>query len=364
MTIITSNTQKNQLRAFLIVVVMASSLFLVTSLINPIGQISQQQQQYVFAQKNIAALPSYNKTSTNNTTFPQIHNYTSSPPAPVNSWIIESKNGLVIIDTQRQFSEAKKFLKEVENINKPILGVIFTHHHPDHVNGAAALLNGTTNVPIYATQSTFNILKNDTGGYIALSKQLLPSNEYSNQVVLPNMIVKSGENITVDGITYHFEDLGIGEADDMMVIYLPLQKIMFTGDIVNNHMHPFFAGAVSPESPSHISEWIKQIEYLLQKYPEAKTLFPGHGQSGVAKTLLDEQLNYLNTFRSLVKQQMQLAPKVGGGERAVAGITEEGKALIKSELQRLYPSYSPVATLPNMLDYNIDAVAKEISQEK
>jgi glyoxylase-like metal-dependent hydrolase (beta-lactamase superfamily II) len=357
MTTIPSNAQKNQLRMFLVVVVIiVSSLLLVTYVVNPIGRISQQQ--YVFAQKN-AALSIYNGTSINNTTFPLIHNYASSPPAPVNSWIIESKNGLVVVDTQRQFSEAKKLLKEVENINKPILGVIFTHHHPDHINGAAALLNGTANVPIYATQSTFNILKNDTGGYIALSKQLLPPNEYSNQVVLPNRIVKSGENITIDGITYHFEDLGIGEADDMMVIYLPSQKMIFTGDIVNAHMHPSFAGAVSLQSPSHISEWIKQIKYIIQKYPEAKTLFPGHGQSGVAKTLLNEQLNYLDTFRSLVKQQMQLTAKVGEG--AVASITERGKVLIKNELQRLYPGYNPVATLPNMIDYNIDAIAKEIS---
>jgi glyoxylase-like metal-dependent hydrolase (beta-lactamase superfamily II) len=352
-------TQKNQLRMFLVVVT-ASSLFIVTSLINPIGQISEQQ--YVFAQKNTVLLTE-NKTSATNTTFPRIHNYASLPPAPVNSWIIESNNGVVVVDTQRQFSEAKNVLKEIENINKPILGVSFTHPHPDHINGAAALLNGITNVPIYSTQSAFNVLKNDTGGYIALSKQLLPHNEYSKQVVLPNRIISSGENITIDGITYHFDDLGIGEADDMMVIYLPLQKLIFTGDIVNNHMHPFFAGAISPESRSHISEWVKQIEYLQQKYPDAKILFPGHGPSGVAKTLLDEQLNYLNTFRSLVRQQMQLAPKVGG-EIAVANITEQGRALIKSELQKLYPGYDPVATLPNMLDYNIDALAKEISQEK
>jgi glyoxylase-like metal-dependent hydrolase (beta-lactamase superfamily II) len=204
-------------------------------------------------------------------------------------------------------------------------------------------------------------LKNDTGGYFALSKQLLPGNDYSKQEVLPNRIVSSGENITIDEIIYHFEDLGIGEAGDMTLIYLPSQKLLFIGDIVNNHMHPFFAGAISPENPSHISEWIKQIEYLQQKYPDAKILFPGHGPSGVAKTLLDEQLNYLNTFRSLVKQQMQLAPAVER-ERAVANISEEGKASIKSQLQRLYPGYDPVATLPNMLDYNIDALAKEIRE--
>jgi glyoxylase-like metal-dependent hydrolase (beta-lactamase superfamily II) len=345
-----------------LVIVAASSLFIVTSLINPIGQISQQQ--YVFAQKNTALL-TVNKTSADNTTFPRIHNYASLPPAPVNSWIIESKNGVVVVDTQRQFSEAKNVLKVVENINKPILGVIFTHPHPDHINGAAALLNGTINVPIYSTQSTYNVLKNDTGGYFALSKQLLPRNEYSIHQVLPNRIVSSGENITIDGITYHFEDLGIGEADDMMVIYLPSQKLIFTGDIINNHMHPFFAGAISPESRSHISEWIKQIEYLQQKYPDAKVLFPGHGPSGVAKTLLDEQLNYLNTFRSLVKQQMQMqsASKLEG-ERAVTNITEQGKVLIKSDLQKIYSGYQPVATLPNMLDYNIDALAKEINQEE
>src|SRR5919109_3780818 len=108
-----------------------ASAMLVTSLINPIDYTSQQQQQqqqqYVFAQENSTIVSPSNKTSTNTTFFPQIHNYTSSGLAPVNSWIIETKNGVVVVDTQRQFSEAKKLLNEVEKINKPILGVIITH---------------------------------------------------------------------------------------------------------------------------------------------------------------------------------------------------------------------------------------------
>jgi hypothetical protein len=91
-------------------------------------------------------------------------------------------------------------------------------------------------------------------------------------------------------------------------------------------------------------------------------LFPGHGQRGSPTTLLDEQLKYINTFRSLVERQMQSA--AGGGEGAENIITEEGKAIIKDELQRLYPGYIPVATLTNMLEINIDTIAKELSQEK
>ncbi|HYX56563.1 MAG TPA: MBL fold metallo-hydrolase [Nitrososphaeraceae archaeon] len=335
----------------MLIAAVASSV-LVTALVNPIGQASPQQQ-YVFAQGSTIAAASYDNTTANATFLPHIHNYTSPPPGPVNSWIIESKNGVVVIDTQRQLSEGKNVLEEVKKINKPILGVIITHPHPDHINGAEALLNGTANVPIYSTQSTFDIMKNDKGGLIALSKQIL-GNDYSNQTILPNNIVKSGKNITIDEITYNFEDIGPGEAGDMTLIYLPSQKILFTGDVVNNRMHPFLAEGRS-------SEWIKQIEYIMQNYSDAEILFPGHGQSGPPKTLLDEQLNYINTFRSLVEQQqqMQSAAEVGG-----ENITEEGKARIKSELQSIYPNYISVATLSNMLDINIDAVAKEISQEK
>jgi glyoxylase-like metal-dependent hydrolase (beta-lactamase superfamily II) len=164
--------------------------------------------------------------------------------------------------------------------------------------------------------------------------------------------------------SFNFEDLGLGEAGDMTLIYLSSQKIMFTGDVVNNRMYPFFAGAVSPESRSHISEGIKQIEYLRQKYSDATILFPGHGRFGSAKILLDEQFNYLNAFRSLVEQQMQSGAAEVLGDRAAANIPEEGKIIIKSKLQSIYPDYNPVATLPDMLDYNIGAVAKEISQEK
>jgi glyoxylase-like metal-dependent hydrolase (beta-lactamase superfamily II) len=344
------NFQRNRL--IILLAVMTGSSIFVTFLINPVGQISQQQ--YVFAQENIITSPS-NKINAS-TTFPQIHNYTSSPPGPVNSWFIESTNGVVVIDTQRTLSEAENTLEEIKKINKPILGVIITHPHPDHIGGTAVLLNGTSNVPIYSTQLTFDIMKNDTGGLIALTKQL-HGDDYDDQVALPNRIIKSGENVNIDGISYNFEDIGPGEGGDMMLIYLPEQKLLFTGDVVNNRMHPALI-------EGHSTEWIEQIQYIGQNYSDARMLFPGHGQPGLPKTLLKEQSQYINTFRSLVEQQMQSAGKVG--EKGSANITEEGKIRIKSELQRLYPNYLHVASLPlsDMLDLNIDAIAKEINQDK
>jgi glyoxylase-like metal-dependent hydrolase (beta-lactamase superfamily II) len=190
-------------------------------------------------------------------------------------------------------------------------------------------------------------MKNDTGGLIALTKQL-HGDDYADQVVLPNKILTSGEIITVDGVTYNFDDIGPGEAGDMMLIYLPEQKLLFTGDVVNNRMHPALI-------EGHSSDWIEQLEYIGQNYSDARIIYPGHGHPGKPKALLDEQSEYINTFRSLVEQQMQVA----------GNITEEGKTKIKSELQSLYPNYLHVASLPlsDILDLNIDAIAKEINQD-
>ena len=349
------NFHSNQLLMQTMIITALSILLIF--LINPISQLGQiSYQQHVFGQENTNVSSSSSNITSTSITFPQIHNFTSTPPAPVNSWIIESRNGVVIIDAQRTLSEANNALDEVRRINKPILGVIITHPHPDHIGGTAILLNGTSNVPIYSTQLTYNIMKNDTGGLIAFAKRL-HGNDYPDQVVLPNRIVKSGEIVNIDGITYNFEDIGPGEGGDMMLIYLPKQKSLFTGDVINNRMHPALIEGNS-------IEWIKQIQYIGQNYSDTRMLFPGHGQPGSPKTLLDEQMEYINTFRSLVEQQMQSAGKVG--EERSANITEEGKTRIKSELLILYPDYLHVASLPlsDLFDLNIDAVAKEINEEK
>ena len=344
------NIQISQI-SMLLAVVAASMM--VTFLISSIDQ--SPLQQFVFAQQRINA-SAYDKTITY-ATFPQIHNFTSSGPGAVNSWIIESANGVVVVDTQRTLSEAKKLKDEVKKISKPILGVIITHPHPDHIGGTEILLNGTINVPVYSTRSVYDIMKNDTGGLIALAKEF-HGKDYTNNIVLPSNLINSDTNVTIDEIVYSFKDIGPGEAGDMTLIYLPAQRILFTGDVVNNDMIPFLAEGRS-------LDWVKQLEYIIHNYSDVKFLYPGHGQFGSAKILLDKQLTYINTFSSLVEQQLQ-SDAEGGGERS-AKITEYGKIKIKNELQSLYPHYIPVAKLPDNLDLNdlnVDGIVKEINKNK
>jgi glyoxylase-like metal-dependent hydrolase (beta-lactamase superfamily II) len=288
-----------------------------------------------------------NNETNNNLSSVQIHTYTSVGPSPVNSYWIQTPKGIIVIDTQRDKPNAERLWQEIQDTGKPIEAIMITHPHPDHYFGTNVLTNGSSNMPIYATQATFDTIKNDPAHLITLAKQLM-GKDFPGKIVFPNRIVESGQNVTIDGIKFRFENIGPSEAATETMIYLPFQRILFTGDLINNHMHPLLTGPTFVVSLSQ--NWIKQINYVVNKYSDAKVLYPAHGPAGSPSTLLNEQLQYLKTFRSLVRQQLQ----------PTGNVSDQGRTIIKNELERIYPGYLPVATVPNMINLNIDAVAKEL----
>jgi len=58
--------------------------------------------------------------------------------ALANSILIDGPEGLIVVDTTESPEAATEILKEFRRIvpNKQIKAIVFTHNHPDHVNGA------------------------------------------------------------------------------------------------------------------------------------------------------------------------------------------------------------------------------------
>ena len=74
-----------------------------------------------------------------------------------NSIMIEGEDGIIIIDTMESPEAAKEVLGEFRKITKkPIVGIILTHFHADHVNGIGVFLDDvedTENLEIIAHDS-------------------------------------------------------------------------------------------------------------------------------------------------------------------------------------------------------------------
>lgn len=142
-----------------------------------------------------------------------IHKYSSSSEAfLVNSFLIETPNGVVVVDTQFLVTPAKTLKQKVLDIGKPLLGIIITHPHPDHYNGTAILLDGLDSVPIYATQATYDGVKETEAPKREFWTPTY-KNEYSKSTLLPTEIIKPGP-LVIDA-TLLVDDLGSGEASDL-----------------------------------------------------------------------------------------------------------------------------------------------------
>jgi glyoxylase-like metal-dependent hydrolase (beta-lactamase superfamily II) len=84
--------------------------------------------------------------------FPKIHTHISGEKGIfVNGYLIETANGVVVVDSALTVSESKALKAQLDSINKPLLAILLTHPHPDHVAGVTYLVTSSSSadVPIH-----------------------------------------------------------------------------------------------------------------------------------------------------------------------------------------------------------------------
>jgi cyclase len=184
-----------------------------------------------------------------------------------NSGLLVTDSAVVVIDT--------KFWKNAEKLHemakqkagtKKIL-VINTHFHGDHVFGNNLYLGSD----IY------------TGGYgrdVAVSRTKLQN--------LPTIYIRDSLILDLGDEIVGLYDLGQGHTFQDLVVYLKKRKVLFTGDLVFNQIHP----AIIEEDGTDIINW-KSILTLMYKTFDARIVVPGHGMQG-GKEMIMSQLVYFN----------------------------------------------------------------------
>src|SRR5436309_6756105 len=139
-----------------------------------------------------------------------------------NSTIIIGKTGVIVVDAKQTEAGAKDLLAEIAKITpKPVTTAIITHSDGDHVNGLVAFPAG---IKIIAHE---NNKKEQQTALAAGGRGAPPADRLPNQVV-----TKNKEAITIDGVKLELYHFAPAHTSGDLVVYLPAQKIVSTGDIV------------------------------------------------------------------------------------------------------------------------------------
>lgn len=274
----------------------------------------------------------------------KVHVHSSAEAAlAVNSYLVETESGVVAVDAQLTVSEARAFRAELEALEKPLLAVLVTHPHGDHVAGITELIGrseGASGMPILALPSVATIMRETEDEKRAQWGPIF-GDEWVQKWTYPNRLVSDGETVEFDGMAYRVRDLGPGGDSDANSVWTVEDnpRVAFTGDL-------FFNGTHSYVADGGILSWLANLENARALLAGAGALYPGHGRAA-SLDRLKEQRAYLLAYCAAVKELSEGEPT----------LTDDAKG----ELEARMEEYLPGAPLKFMVGLGADAVAAELA---
>jgi glyoxylase-like metal-dependent hydrolase (beta-lactamase superfamily II) len=254
---------------------------------------------------------------------------------PVNAYIIESPSGCVVVDSTLTVSDGRALRARVEQIGKPMLGVVITHTHPDHYGGLVELVR-SDGVPVFATEGVKSGIQRDDAAKEEILRPMI-GDEWARERAFPNQIVSDQQIVRLGEISLRVTDIGPGESphDSIWSLESDRGRQVFSADIAYDRKHCYLADGFH-------QEWLANIERARRELPLGVTLHPGHGLP-CGTEVLDWQEGYITTFLEAVR----------GADWSDA---EAARGAVVSRMT----DYLPTSELRFLMELSIDPVADQL----
>lgn len=175
---------------------------------------------------------------------------------PSNGVIALSSKGLILIDTPWNNDQTKELIKLTKSVfNKDIVLAVITHAHADRIGGIDTLLENK--IDVRSTKLT-----------------VIEAEKYGFQKPKPSLDTEP--NINFGNINLEVFYPGEGHTIDNITVWFPQYKVLFGGCLIKS---------LDTKDKGNTSEantvmWPASVEKVLEKYPDAEVVIPGHGEWG------------------------------------------------------------------------------------
>ncbi|MBS3794188.1 MAG: MBL fold metallo-hydrolase [Candidatus Thorarchaeota archaeon] len=221
-----------------------------------------------------------------------------------NYGIVVLDDQVVVVDSGMYHTLTSDFREEVENeFGLPILKMVLTHYHPDHLFGAQAL----SPVSVIASAPTLAICKELVGSEWRKEKLVAQAKKNKDErpemwravqdldLKLPDIIfserlqIGSGNDMTVE--------LTGGHTKGSSIVIVEPDHIIFAGDLVFQGSFPY-AG----DPTCNPDDWLDALEGI--KDAEVEQIVPGHGDvCGIEE--IKRHIKFLRSLRGEILRAIE-----------------------------------------------------------
>jgi len=203
-----------------------------------------------------------------------------------NAGVVVTPEGVVVFDALGTPSLSFLLSRLIKTVtDKPIVKVVVSHYHADHIYGLQVLKN--MGAEIIAPQGAKDYLSSDAAQARLNERResLFPWVNENTFIVEPDVYIAKDSNFSLGGIDFEIILLGSTHSEGDMMLRVVPDQVLFSGDLVFEGRIPLVAG-------SNPDEWLKRLNHL--NTDSIKYVVPGHGEmSSNPKLALEFTRDYL-----------------------------------------------------------------------
>lgn len=177
------------------------------------------------------------------------------------------KDYVFVMEAPGGDSISRQAIEQIKKIfpDKPIRYIAVTHHHDDHAGGLRTYVaEGATVIAAPGEKTFFEKV-------VKMKFTIEPDPLALNPKELKIETVAGGRRVLTDGTTtVEILDIGSGpHAEEMLVAYLPNEKMIFQGDLLNRPANGDYP--IANDTTVHFAKWLESSKLTVEK------IIPVHG---------------------------------------------------------------------------------------
>ena len=261
-----------------------------------------------------------------------------------NTGVIVGDNAVMVIDTQATPVMAEDVIRHIRTVTDlPIKYVLMSHYHAVRVLGASAYRPQE----IIASQDTYDLIvergAQDMKSEIERFPRLFQAVETIPGLTWPTMTFKGEMTLWLGKLEVRLIQLGRGHTKGDTVAWLPAQKILFSGDLVEFDATPYAGDA-------YFGDWPKTLDNIAALEPVA--LVPGRGAALTSPEMVQRGLAGTRAFVS----DLYASVKAGAAQG------KDLRAIYKDTHTALKPKYGQWVIYDHCMPFDVTRALDEATQ--